>query len=426
MLYVAVTCTVLFAICCSAGEYNATLYSGHVQGCLHYFDIVISIDGSGSLNINSSRKYPSDHYPVVGSVEKNDHYLFVNITGGNSLQSSIVTNDVAFHDLLPICISHPGSYNVSFSLLYNTSMSAYALQDWQEAENGCELLSELGKPITLTVPWSFFNSMKVSQSRILPSWTLAQNSMHSEKGLYKYRVGKHYISPYDGKLVHASALQACICRRRIVLLGDSHTAVVHELMKRLGINCHVIFREDGKGVMHNISPDIDMNAYVRGELPAKYVQGSMLENLESGLYSSFVHVNGSKTFIIQTGHWDLRDTDIDKYKSNMKLLISKWVEFRKLHHIKLIWFGVPAYSFHRPMWGGMEKRTNIKLALADNYMKSLCKSYHIPHISFFDISFPFYKESCDTHHYVCPFTNLSTGTSFVGLEHLNSIFNALC
>jgi len=402
----------------TASNKDDLLYFGRIHGCSHNFNASIAIAESGKLIINSYRYYPDNTNSNEITNEITNHYLFVNISGGNSIQSSIITNDPAFYGLLPIIIHRSGIYEVKISLSYNNTNSAYGLKDLQETELACELLNEDGKHITLVVPRKKMHNansassvnVKGNHSNITHTthtthathnahsthvgsmWMLGHQSMHNTLR-YKppqhtnTKVTKHYISPHSGEVHHKyeTNLKNCICDKSIVLLGDSHSDVVYNTLKKLNLDCNMIFKYDGLGVMHNTSPDIDFEGYSTGLVGSQFVKGQMLINLENGYYLDLVHTNHSKTFIIQSGHWDLRDVTLETYITNIDKLFNLWVKFRMLTGIHLIWFGVPAYSFRRSMWGGLEKRTNVKLALADNYIKNQCILYNISYISYFDI-----------------------------------------
>lgn len=144
----------------------------------------------------------------------------------------------------------------------------------------------------------------------------------------------------------------------------------------------------------------------------------MMRNLNNGVYDNLQRRHAYHVWAFQSGHWDLRDQTIERYCRNVKNLMRAMDSFRMRHPgMKLVWSGVPPYSYKVTKWGALERRTNLKLLLGDQCVQQWAASFNIRSVSFMDIALPFYRESCDTHHYFCPHSNRSKHTSTIGIAH---------
>ena len=82
--------------------------------------------------------------------------------------------------------------------------------------------------------------------------------------------------------------------------------------------------------------------------------------------------------------------------------------------------GAPPYSFHRDMWGGQARHTNVmRLVIGDRHVRRVARELNIKAISFFDLALPFHKESCDTRYYL---TNKTCGP--IGVTHSCAVINS--
>ena len=74
----------------------------------------------------------------------------------------------------------------------------------------------------------------------------------------------------------------------------------------------------------------------------------------------------------------------------------------------------------------IERRTNIKIAIAEQYIENKCREYNITYVPYFDISIVFHRFSIDTHHYIDNDSKVMTGRPHIGLIQLNYLLNAIC
>mmetsp|Transcript_12675 Transcript_12675/g.23376 ORF Transcript_12675/g.23376 Transcript_12675/m.23376 type:complete len:199 (-) Transcript_12675:88-684(-) len=163
----------------------------------------------------------------------------------------------------------------------------------------------------------------------------------------------------------------------------------------------------GAGIYHNNAPDYNIAAYIAGKVGPDFVPGKILTMLRNGEYEILQRKNGFTTWFFESGHWDLRDTTLMAYEERLHELFSEFARFRDKFHgtatpLRLVWLGVPAFSFKQNAWGGMDMRTNVKLALADRAVADIAKEYRVEVLPFFDLTYPLYRQSCDSHHYICP------------------------
>lgn len=199
----------------------------------------------------------------------------------------------------------------------------------------------------------------------------------------------------------------------VALVGDSHS---RQLATYLTDNAHAgsnhinwqLF-EDGTGIYHNIVPDRQLKCYLNRSKGVDLHLGKILANLAKDVTANRGYSSGwdgrhsADVIMFQSGQWDLRDLDVDQYNSNLNELFIAIAAFRDRHPgIKVVWSGVPPYSHQRKSWGGLERRTNLKLMLGDRHAHALANHYRIQALPFFELALPFYLESCDSHHYICP------------------------
>ena len=236
------------------------------------------------------------------------------------------------------------------------------------------------------------------------------------------RLGFH--DPYEPPKLVTQQNGTCM------LLGDSHTSALHSALAPLS-GWSFSLRGDGDGIYHNRAPDDNFNLYVKHKLPSHFVRGKMLSSLALG--ASYDRMQSRFNFSVwafQSGHWDLRDASVATYVEHVAKLFGAFAQFRSRFRasatpLSLLWLGVPAYSFKRAMWQGMELRTNVKLHLADRQVRKLASQYGIRSVPFFSISYPLHQLSCDSHHYYCsnnmPGSQIGMAYARLVLHEINAI-----
>jgi hypothetical protein len=207
--------------------------------------------------------------------------------------------------------------------------------------------------------------------------------------------------------------------------------------------------------------------------------GRLLTRLRDLTYDHLINSHNYQKIIINSGSWDLRDININYYIKHIDELFDELLLFRlrhdhnhQLHHqrssnirrdyhynhnIHLIWMSTPSYSFRKPYTSlssplslhrssiigsnyirssstgssssslnMIERRTNVKIAIAEQYIENKCREYNITYVPYFDISIVFHRYSIDTHHYIDNDSKVMTGQPHIGLIQLNYLLNAIC
>ena len=210
--------------------------------------------------------------------------------------------------------------------------------------------------------------------------------------------------------------------------------------------------------------------------------GRLLTRLRDFTYDHLINLHNYQKIIINSGSWDLRDININYYIKHIDELFDELSLFRlrhdhdhQLHHqgssntrkdynyyhnLHLIWMSTPSYSFRKPYaplsslsslqkssiirsnyirssstgssssssssLNMIERRTNIKIAIAEQYIENKCREYNITYVPYFDISIVFHRFSIDTHHYIDNDSKVMTGRPHIGLIQLNYLLNAIC
>ncbi|PIK46491.1 hypothetical protein BSL78_16652 [Apostichopus japonicus] len=200
---------------------------------------------------------------------------------------------------------------------------------------------------------------------------------------------------------YLETLESCFKNDKVVLDGDSHLQKAALVLEPQFSDNGWQIKAGGRGVYFNEAASFG-EEYLQRKLEPHFVPGFMLVGLEDGTYDQLQEQERYDTWVINTGHWDFRDTTLAEYIQRVKLLFEKFDRFRKKFGTKLVWNGTPPYSYNNHGWKDLEQRTNIKIALADVTVKTLCVKYNVTFVPFFELAYPFYKLSCDSHHYVCP------------------------
>ena len=132
--------------------------------------------------------------------------------------------------------------------------------------------------------------------------------------------------------------------------------------------------------------------------------------------------------VCHTGHWDLRDQTVDMYKYGLDIFFERLVAFRERHPgVQVMWSGVPPYSHQHGEWGGKERRTNLKIMLGDRHARALAAKHGIIALPFFELALPFYRDSCDSHHYLCfeDSTGRRSNDGQIGMVHASMVLSAV-
>ncbi|KAJ8048263.1 hypothetical protein HOLleu_00509 [Holothuria leucospilota] len=407
--------------------------------CGRCFVVTLGFRGIGRIHVDVkpfntyifSTKHVHNHPEEYSDVS----YFVMKVQGDHEIWSTLISDqDVSLARLDPIKVSSSGQYNVFLTLIYTNKSSAYGLEKYQEKELHCPLCQTNGTcHITLQVDVANENVGNARSGWVpikgdeteMPTNKIVVSDNGS--AAYYFRSWKNDTFFECPTCEGSELLDKCLVTKKFMLLGDSHMGNAWKVLqkhftrfrKKMAVQWRM--RADGLGVYHNLSPDKDFKGYSQGKVPSVFVPGNMIKGLQSGLYYKLQQDNKFDAWIFSSGHWDLRDTSLDIYMSHLEELIEMWSEFQRTTGVWLVWNGMPAYSFNRDIWGGLEKRTNIKIALADHETKDLCKRYNITYVPFFDISFPFYAKSCDTHHYLC-----DGETSPIGSAQLNLLLQTIC
>ncbi|KAJ8021261.1 hypothetical protein HOLleu_38408 [Holothuria leucospilota] len=215
-------------------------------------------------------------------------------------------------------------------------------------------------------------------------------------------------------------LYKCVKDKRTILLGDSHVRQIPNI-NTSEFSWH--FLQHGPGIYRNLATKTKDNyeKYKNGSIQASFSPGAMLTSLRKGSYKDLQEQYHFDTWVISSGHWDLRDDTVESYITHLEELLKEWTQFQSQYFVQVIWNGVPSFSYKAKSLGGLERRTNVKIAVADAKTKLLTSKYNITYVPFFDLSYPFYSYSCDTHHYLCP-----SQSSPIGSVQLNTLLNAIC
>jgi hypothetical protein len=202
--------------------------------------------------------------------------------------------------------------------------------------------------------------------------------------------------------------------RKVLLLGDSHMERLHQALIRKWD-----FLRHGDGIYYNA---VNWELYKSRKISAAFQTGKMLSGLRDGSYDNLQIQKLYDIWVFESGHADLRDVTLEVYMSRVDELFYEFAQFRARHdNITLIWAGVPAYSYNRDNFGGLERRTNIKLALADQYVKRKTLENDINYISFFEMTYFAHSKTCDKHHYMC-----HPHSSATGIAHANFLVDKIC
>ena len=134
-----------------------------------------------------------------------------------------------------------------------------------------------------------------------------------------------------------------------------------------------------------------------------------------------------QTWIINSGHHDLRDLSLDTYCSH----VTEFAEAVRVvvqesgAKIRVVWRTTPAYSFNRDMFLTREYRTNYRIQKGNECAIKAFRDRGFDVFDTFSVTLPFWKKSCDTHHYLCP-RDHGQQAGFVGVSDLHLLLNWYC
>ena len=201
--------------------------------------------------------------------------------------------------------------------------------------------------------------------------------------------------------------------------------------------------------------------------------GRLLTRLRDLTYDHLINLHNYQKIVINSGSWDLRDINVNYYIKHIDELFDELLLFRLRHdhnhqllyhqgssntrkdynynhNLHIIWMSTPSYSFRKPYaplqksiirssstgssssssssssLNMIERRTNIKIAIAEQYIENKCREYNITYVPYFDISIVFHRFSIDTHHYIDNDSKVMAGRPHIGLIQLNYLLNAIC
>ena len=448
----------------SAAHQDNQVQIVHVHGCEieaqlrfllhpHNNSLMVTVDSSTSSSL-----------PQQAAADKQQQHHFhlqIWLWGDSFLYSTMVSNDVSFHGGLPGIsmqgTSHePGSLNDT-SIYYLRVKRIYEMyEDKGDDLHSC-LLSISPGNFTLypnpkatsrvrsrgvwryQLPSESFDPLTISNFSSLTYQLI--NTTHSNTSLLSDVTGNglyHAYAPHLSSRYNRYGLQNwvrnCLRDIRYVIVGDSH-------MKRAGILTYSemigntliynlryqrLFLLQGLGIYHNIAVDLNPLEYQLGRIPAQFVPGTILSHLQDGNYSNIALEGNYKIWVFNSGHYDLRDANVDAYLTHLDELFPLLAQFQQQFNLSIIWNGNAPFSYRMKQYLKQEHRSNPAIALAEDYVQTIAKKYGITYVNQFDALLPFYSFSCDDHHYLCPEFNRLYRTSHLGLINIDALLEKVC
>lgn len=341
------------------------------------------------------------------------------LLGENGVFASPISTNPS-NKMNSIQVNKSGWYRLSISPSHPSTELALATAQFQESigpDAPCPLLlqSQLGSGKRKNE--DMFPSIHISvenedyENEYNPFWKVSSDCDYK---LYFDSNDKLFPICHHSKNKDASKSSQSLAANtpRTYFLGDSHVHEMFAVMDKYrpdlqitkGWNISQTYH--GDGIYHNLSPDDHYEEYVKGNVKNEFVLGKMLTRLRNGEYEELQREKKYNIWMFESGHWDLRDVSLEVYLEHVIELLDEFVKFREKFKdtdaaLKLVWIGYPAYSFKRHRFGGMEKRTNVKLFKATHLTAKEAKRRDIEVFPFFDITYPLFRESCDTHHFLC-------------------------
>ncbi|KAJ8021262.1 hypothetical protein HOLleu_38409 [Holothuria leucospilota] len=406
-------------------------------GCLYCFNVSLTINSSGNLHADIANVQQSTS---SNASFNSTHVAFFDmlIEGQNGVFAKLVTDrDDVFDELSSdVPLYSGGLFNVSLTLQYLTNNSAFGLDNPQPPPLDCTLKTPKNESHIVIAVEEIHRQINQTKQR---GWIYASGEFQNIRNITPIldtgEVAVYFQQPAEYKQYFVCPLcpptenlYKCVKDKRTILLGDSHVRYIWTSLQQQipNINASEIswrFFEHGPGIYRNVATVGKDNfvKYVNGSIPASFSPGPMLTQLCKGFYKDLQEKHHFDTWVVSSGHWDLRDDTVESYITHLEELLKEWTQFQSQHFVQVIWNGVPSFSYKAKSFGGLERRTNVKIAVADAKTKLLTAKYNITYVPFFDLSYPFYRYSCDTHHYLCPSQN-----SPIGSVQLNTLLNVIC
>jgi hypothetical protein len=206
-----------------------------------------------------------------------------------------------------------------------------------------------------------------------------------------------------------------------------------------------LFLADGDGIYHNLNADTDtIELYLNGKIKANMVRGGIFQGLGEGLSRDDLHPNSTfyewlvekhgyrNTWVFNSGHWDLRDTDVNSYLDTIKELFPLIQVFGRKYQLRIVWNAMPTFSFKQRRWNHNERRNNEDILYANEQVRQLCLEYDFLYVPFAEVILPFASLSCDDHHYLCgEFINeknmkRTSVLNILGMLNVDLLLHTLC
>lgn len=349
------------------------------------------------------------------------------LLGENGVFASPISPDPV-NGMSSIHVSKAGFYSVSLSPSHKNTDQAMA---WSDNEEGlpdnapCHLLLDEPFPTGISERFALYPLIEVtltaSKEEHLdevksddndPFWVVGDScdyELYFDPAHKAFPLCRHDDHSGDKFLALSACNGDASNKTTAILLGDSHAHELTSVMKKYHPELNEWYLPrgyHGAGIYHNLSPDNKYEEYLKGEVKAEFVEGTMLHFLRNGEYEALQKKHKFNIWFFESGAWDLRDVGLSEYEDRITELFEAFVKFRELFKdtdtpLRLVWLGVPAFSFKRKHWGGMEKRTNVKEYRAHLATAKKAKESDIKMLPFFDATYPVFRQSCDTHHYIC-------------------------
>ncbi len=280
------------------------------------------------------------------------------------------------------------------------------------------------------------------------------------------------------------ALQDCLRNHKIVFVGDSHMKRIAQLLPmeltcpgagqryhhlfhnatdkyvqgkygklikfppidyQINVDCDYnrhLYLPDGDGLYHNLAADPEtIEDYLTGKISANMIKGSIFQGLGIGIgtikgksyYADLVETYGyDHTWVFNSGHWDLRDVNVETYISYIKELFPLLQSFSEKYKLRIVWNAMPPFSYKQRGWNRFEHRSNEDIIYANEQVHKLCIQYNFIYVPYAESILSFASSSCDDHHYLCgEYVNgknmkRASGYNILGLLNVDLLLHAIC
>lgn len=349
------------------------------------------------------------------------------LLGENGVFASPISSDPT-SGMTSIRVSKAGFYRVGLSPSHKNADQAMALTDNEQEglpDNApCHLLMEEPFPVGISERFTRYPRIEVTLPALKEN-EKSSDDIHSDGNdpfwvvddscdyeLYFDPVNKVFpLCHHDrsDKPLVSSACHGDTSKASAILLGDSHAHCLTDVMRGYhpevkGWYVHSVYH--GTGIYFNLSSKNKFEEYIQGLVKAEFVEGKMLQSLRNGEYEALQKEHKFNIWFFGSGAWDLRDVSVSEYEDDLTELFDAFVKFRELFKdtdspLRLVWLGVPSFSFNTNGWKGMQKHTNVKGCKAHLATAKKAKECDIKMLPFFDVTYPVFRQSCDSHHYIC-------------------------